>query len=94
MKKILGIMVLGLLLSVNAYAQCYEKYGKTICAPPGGTIMEKYGRYVCGKGQCVEKNGRIYCSNESFGKAMIKNNRPICTGGCREAHSNFCDIPS
>ena len=35
-----------------------------------------------------DPDSRVAC------EAMIKNNRPICTGGCSEAHSDFCDIPS
>jgi argininosuccinate synthase len=42
MKKLLGIVVLGLLLSGNAYAECIKQTTyprETICAPPGGTVL-------------------------------------------------------
>ena len=94
---ILRIVVLGLLLSGNAYANCIkgDTYPrKTICAPPGGTILiTDYRKTVCGKGQCVKDQWRKWqCSTQPFGYVIVEDRKVKCTGGCEKPDKNFCRI--
>ena len=49
MKKLLRIIVMVLLLNTGVFAQCNEKYGKTLCVPPGGNEVLAKGKVIIQK---------------------------------------------
>ena len=93
MKKLLGIVVLGLLLSGTANAQCYQTLSGTFCPPPGGTLLLDWsGTPVCGRGGCTKDAlGNIICSGQPQGYVTKDSLGSVqCTGGCVRASKNLC----
>ena len=90
MRKILGIVVLAVLFSSSAHANCVNVLGVNYCAPPGGGIQMNMGVPYCGLGQCIKHMGVIYCSNVQMGSAFVNMGMVKCQGGCVRGNRNLC----
>jgi hypothetical protein len=92
MKKVILILVAGLMLSGNAYAKCINIMGTAYCSPPGGGAVNIMGTAYCGIGQCINIMGTAYCSNQEDGSAINIMGNAKCTGGCVSGDPNLCEI--
>lgn len=97
MYKYLVLILSITLYSGLSYAEngCIENYaGLFVCSPPQGTIQKDYsGKFICGRGQCMEDYSyKLMCSNEDGG--AIKKDYSgslVCTGGeCVQASASLC----
>lgn len=79
--------------AIAAGGKCIEHYGRPMCPPPSGTIVEALGQPVCGRGQCIQFSGRIMCSREPGGAAVLYLGEVRCVGGCEEAREAYCVEP-
>ena len=78
MKKVIFVIIFGLLLSGSAFAKCINIYGTAYCSPPGGGVVNIYGT--------------AYCSSQEDGSAINIMGNAKCTGGCVNGDSNLCEI--